>query len=225
MKYLSQPVLFALIMLSAGCGGGGGGGDGGGGGGAPLVAIYNASFETLGANPDGNQPDGWIREGVNDWSLSGLGVKRVTGSGFMPTDGQYFLNFPSSDAGTPLFPGNYPYLKIYQDNVNLSGATSLVFDYEVTNRNICTGSVPYGYDGSAVVRIFFQPNSGGGTVDLWLANYGPGTGGEQVSGKTVPLSSLSDGRLTIEVSTNPCLQGSLVVKSTLTFRIDRIRVQ
>lgn len=210
----------ALAASSAGCGGGSEPEP-------PVIPIHNASFEVLGANPDGKQPEGWIREGVNDWSLTGYGVKRTTGAGFMPTDGQQFLEFPASDAGTALFPGHYPYLKAYQDGVDLSGATSLVLDYEVANRSILAGSGTSGYDGAATVRVFFQPDAGGGgTVDLWVASYGPGAAGEQVRDKSVPLSNLSTpGRLSIEVSADPSRQGSLISPSTLTFRIDSIRVR
>lgn len=217
---LCAPILSAALAASlAGCGGEEPK--------PPVVHIQNASFEILGANPDGKQAESWIRVGVNDWSLSGYGVKRTTGSGFMPTDGQQFLEFPASDAGTALFPGHYPFLQAYQDGVDLSNATSLLFDYEITNRNIQAGSGTSGYDGAAAVRIFFQPNAGGGgTVELHTAAYGPGTAGEQVLNRTVPLSNLSTpGRLTIEVTADPARQGSLIVPSTLTFRIDAIRVQ
>lgn len=193
----------------------------------PVIPILNASFEVQGGNPDGNQPESWIREGVNDWSLTTYGVKRITGSGFMPTDGQHFLEFPASDAGAALFPGHYPSLRAYQDGVNLAGATSLLFDYEVTNRNIQAGSGTSGYDGAASVRIFFQPDAGGGgTVELHAATYGPGSAGEQVRNRSVSLSNLSTpGRLVIEVTADPARQGSLIVPSTLTFRIDSLRVQ
>jgi hypothetical protein len=193
----------------------------------PVVHILNASFETLGGNSDGKQPESWIREGMNDWSLAGYGVKRTTGSGFMPTDGQQFLEFPASDAGTALFPGHYPVLRAYQDDVYLGEATTLLFDYEITNRSIFAGSGTGGFDGAAVVRIFFQPNAGGGgAVELHAATYGPGTAGEQVHDRSVPLANLTTpGRLTIEVTADPARQGSLIVPSTLTFRIDAIRVQ
>ena len=223
LVFLCALVLAPVLAVSlTGCGGGGGGAAAA----PPPPSIINASFEVLGANPDGGQPYGWIREGVNDWSLTGYGVQRKTGTGFMPTDGQYFLEFPASDAGIQSFPGHYPLLTAYQDDVNLSGATSLVFDYEVTNRNILAGSGG-GYDGAATVSIFFQPNGGGsGTIVLWSKNYGPGAAGEQVSDMSVPLSNLSvPGRLTIEVSADPSRQGSLVSPSTLTFRIDFIGVR
>jgi hypothetical protein len=216
------PVLSAaLAASSAGCGGGDDEPK------PPVVHVQNASFEALGGNPDGKQPESWIREGVNDWSLTGYGVKRTTGSGFMPTDGQQFLEFPASDAGTALFPGHYPVLRAYQDDVYLGEATTLLFDYEITSRNIQAGSGIGGYDGVAVVRIFFQPNAGGGgAVELHAATYGPGTAGEQVRDRSVPLSNLSTpGRLTIEVTADPARQGSLIVPSTLTFRIDAIRVR
>jgi hypothetical protein len=216
--FLRASVLFSLLAGSSiGCGGGAHE--------PPFVALANPSFEVLGANPDGGQPESWIREGTNDWSLSGLGVQRKTGVGFMPSDGQYFLEFPASDAGAQLFPGHFPDLVAYQDNVNLSRATNLVFDYEVTNRAIFAGSAAPGYDGAASVRIFFQPNAGGGAmVVLWSRIYGPETAGEQVSGVSAPLPSLPvPGRLTIEVTADPSLSGSLVTLSKLTFRIDHLR--
>lgn len=219
---LCIPILSAALAASlAGCGGGDEEPK------PPAVHVLNASFEVLGANPDGKQPESWIREGMNDWSLSGYGVKRTTGSGFMPTDGQQFLEFPASDAGAALFPGHYPVLRAYQDDVDLSGASSLLFDYEITGRNIQPGSGIGGYDGAAAVRVFFQPNAGGGgTVELHAATYGPGTAGEQVRDRTVPLANISTpGRLTIEVTADNARQGSLIVPSTLTFRIDAIRVR
>jgi hypothetical protein len=223
---LSLPVFLRATILAAwaaswlGCGGGS----------EPeptVVPIHNPSFEVLGANPDGGQPEGWIREGVNDWSLSDYGVRRTTGSGFMPTDGQQFLEFPASDAGTAIFPGHYPLLRVYQDGVDLSSKTTLVFDYEVSNRSILAGSGSFGYDGAASVTIFFQPDAGGGgTVVLWSATYGPGTAGEQVRDRSVALANLSTpGRLAIEVSADPSRQGSLISPSTLTFRIDALQVQ
>ncbi len=231
MMKLNLPLVFlcalvlvpVLSVLLVGCGGGGGGGAEAP---PPPPSIINASFEVLGANPDGGQPYGWIREGMNDWSHDTLGVRRKTGTGFMPTDGQYFLEFPASDAGTGIFPGHYPLLTAYQDDVNLSGATSLVFDYEVTDRSIFAGSGG-GYDGAATVSIFFQPNGGGsGTIVLWSKNYGPGTAGEQVFDMSVPLSNLSvPGRLTIQVTAAASRQNSLVSLSKLTFRIDFIGVQ
>ena len=223
LMFLCALVLAPVLAVSlTGCGGGGGGAAA-----PPQPSIINASFEELGANPDGGQPYGWIREGFNDWSLNTLGVRRKTGTGFMPTDGQYFLEFPASDKGATIFPGSYPLLTAYQDDVNLSGATSLVFDYEVTNRSILAGSGLSGYDGAATVSIFFQPNGGGsGTLVLWSKNYGPGTTGEQVIDMSVPLSNLSvPGRLTIEVTAAASRQNSLVSPSTLTFRIDFIGVQ
>ena len=212
----------ALAVLLVGCGGGGGSTAAA----PPPPSMINTSFEVLGANPDGGQPYGWIRGGVNDWNLTTYGVQRKTGAGFMPTDGQYFLEFPASDRGTAIFPGSYPLLTAHQDDVNLSGATSLVFDYEVTNRNILAGSGLSGYDGTATVSIFFQPNTGGGgMITLWSKTYGPGTAGEQVSNMSVPLSNLSvPGRLTIQVSAAASRQNSLVSPSTLTFRSDFINV-
>jgi hypothetical protein len=179
---LCAPILSAaLAASSAGCGGDDEPKP-------PVVHIQNASFEVLGGNPDGNQPESWIREGMNDWSLTGYGVRRTTGSGFMPTDGQHFLEFPASDAGTALFPGHYPVLRAYQDDVDLGDATSLLFDYEITSRNIQAGSGTSGYDGAAAVRIFFQPNAGGGgTVELHAATYGPGIGVEVGAGVPHPL--------------------------------------
>lgn len=220
VSYRASILCAALAAASAGCGGKDESKP-------PVVPIHNASFETLGANPDGKQPEGWIRVGVNDWSGSGYGVRRTTGSGFMPTDGQQFLEFPASDAGAAIFPGHFPLLQAYQDNVNLGGATSLVFDYEISNRSILAGSGTTGYDGAAAVRIYFQPNAGGGgTVELWGATYGPGTAGEQVRDRTVALANLSTpGRLAIEVTADPARQGSLIVPTTLTFRIDSIRVR
>ncbi len=213
-------VLSALLAASStGCGGGASE--------PPFVAISNPSFEVKGANLDGRQPEGWIREGLNDWSHADLGVQRVTAVGFMPSDGQYFLEFPASDAGTALFPGHFPYLIAYQDNVNLSRAKNLLFDYEVTNYNILAGSGTLGIDGAATVRIFFQPNAGGGgMVELWTKIYGPGTVGEQVSNVSAAVPSLPvPGRLAIEVIATASRQSSLVSLSKLTFRIDSIRTQ
>ncbi len=194
---------------------------------APIVPMANPSFEVLGANPDGGQPEAWIREGVNDWSLTGYGAKRKTAVGFMPSDGQYFLELPASDAGMQLFPGHFPFLRVYQDNVNLSKSTTLLFDYEVAARNILAGSGTLGVDGSALVRIVFQPNAGGGgTVVLWSKAFGPGTAGEQVTGVSAPLSGLTvPGRLIIEASAVASRQVSIVSLSTLTFRIDNLRAQ
>lgn len=227
MKMNSARALLCALVLSpglavslAGCGGGSGAST------APPP-IINASFEVLGANPDGWQPYGWVRGGYNDWDLTTYGVRRKTGAGFMPTDGQYFLEFPASDRGTAIFPGSYPFLTAYQDDVNLSGATSLVFDYEVTNVSILAGIGASGYDGAATASVLFQPNAGGGgTVTLWSKNYGPGAAAEQVSNMNVPLSNLSvPGRLTLQVTAAASRQNSLVSPSTLTFRIDFIRVQ
>jgi hypothetical protein len=218
-------VLFALVFAACGSGGGGSGGGGGGGGGGAGAAIYNGSFEVLGGNADGQQPDGWVREGV-DGSF-GFGVKRKTSSGFMPTDGQFFTEFPSTanGSGSPFVP-NYPTLVMYQDDVDLSAATSLVFDYETTNISIQAGSGPLGHDASAKVRIYFQPNSGGGgTVDLWVQSYGPGAVPEQVLDQSVPLPTLAvPGRLAIEVTTT--LASSIVIgPASLTFRLDSLAAQ
>ncbi len=224
LVFLCALVLVPMLAVSlVGCGGGGGDAEVA----LPPPSIINASFEVLGANPDGGQPYGWIRQGLNDWNLDTYGVRRKTGTGFMPTDGQYFLEFPASDAGTGIFPGHYPSLTAYQDDVNLSGATSLVFDYEATNVTILAGSGTGGYDGAATVSILFQPNGGGsGTITLWSKNYGPGAAAEQVANMSVPLSNLSvPGRLTIQVTAAASRQNSLVSPSTLTFRIDFIEVQ
>jgi hypothetical protein len=115
----------------------------------------------------------------------------------------------------------------YQDNVNLSRAKNLLFDYEVTNYSIFAGSGTLGLDGAATVRIFFQPNAGGGgMVELWSRTYGPGTAGEQVSGVSATVPSLPvPGRLAIEVTAKASRQGSLVSLSKLTFRIDSLRTQ
>ncbi len=196
--------------------------DDGGSNYAYTAPIINPSFEDLGDNPDGYQADGWIREGMNDWSASTLGVKRITGASFMPTDGQYFLEFPASDKGAPIFPGSYPLLLAYQDDVNLSRATDFFFDYEVSNVSILAGSGTFGYDGAANVTIYFQPNEGGsGTVVLWSKNFAPGAATEQVLNMSVPVpADLGKGRLTIEVSADASRQESINSATTLTFRID-----
>jgi hypothetical protein len=220
LRGVRAAVLSSLLL-------GGLNGCGGGSSAPPIVPIANPSFEVLGGNPDGFQPEAWIREGINDWSATGYGVRRKTAVGFMPSDGQYFLEFPASDAGASLFPGHFPLLKAYQDDVNLSKSTSLRFDYEIATRSILAGSGALGHDGSALVRILFQPNTGGGgTVVLWSKNFGPGTAGEQVTGLSVPLSGLSvPGRLIIEVSAAGSKQGDIISLSTLTFRIDRLSAQ
>ena len=226
--------LVALALTGCGSGGGGGGGSGGGGGGGgPGAAIYNGSFEILGANPDGKQPDGWAREGVNTHTQSGFGVARKTGSGFMPSDGQFFVEFPSSNLGSfnGFAPGYYPTLVMYQDDVDLSAATSLIFDYETADIAIGTDAGSTGYDGSARVRIYFQPNSGGGgTVDLWVSSYGPGAVPEQIHDQIVPLPALPvPGRLAIEVTTtesrNSATNPATVSPTRLTFRLDYLAAQ
>ena len=215
----SLTVLFSCALAACGSGGSGGAGSGGSGGGSGD-AVYNGSFEILGSNPDGKQPDGWVREGGNP-----LGVARKSGSGFMPSDGQFFVEFPASGPWIG-GPDEHPFLRMYQDDVDLSGATDLVFDFETTNISM---SGP----GSATVRIYFQPNSGGGgTIDLWTKTYVPGAVPEQVRGESAPLPALPvPGRLAFEVTSTesivPAPPGGndIHTLTTFTFRLDFVAAQ
>lgn len=113
-------------------------------------------------------------------------------------------------------------LTAYSDDVDLSGATALLFDSEVTGRSILAGSGTPAADGEARVRISFRPDGGGvGTVELWSRTDGPGTDGEQVRDERIPRPDLpTPGRLTLEVSADPVIISGGKRATQLTFRLD-----
>jgi len=185
--------------------------------------ILNPSFEEMDDTASG-QPYGWIRVGLYG---DALGIQRKAGLGFMPTDGQYFLEFPAS--------GTYPSLLVYQDDVDLTDSISLIFDYEVLNVFMPDGI--FGYDGTAKVRIYFHSYYAGGITDLWSKEFPSGTFsmdisnpsaiiGERVSNVIVPVpAGLGTGLLSIKVTISPNSHNEIFdLNPTFTFRIDNIHL-
>lgn len=202
----------------------------------PPQGPLNASFEVAGATAA--EAYLWGRSGYETLTL---GAKRKTGTGLVPSDGSYMMELVSHN-GHVLNNENSSPVTVFQDNVDLTNSTSLVFDFELSG--YCwdegIGTAPSCWPGTATIEILFQST---GTVVLWsrtysgLGDYTGGTPGsenfsEQALGETATLPATTQaGRLIIRATTtdgralsNP-RGNSLNTQSHLNFRIDRIRVQ
>jgi len=137
-----------------------------------------------------------------------------TGTGFLPSQGTHYGTltnyYPNGAAST-----NYNVVNIYQDGVDFSHSTTMIFDYTFTY-------APYYLNmpasASVTVQILFTAN---GTVTLWQQTVNAATTPIQIKNNTITLPSLpSAGRLLIQLTA----QGGATFYPTGTFSIDNIRV-
>ena len=124
----------------------------------------------------------------------------LSGPGFMPTNGTYYMTMQRNE-----YCNNAPYF--YQDNVDLSKSTKLIFDYEYSGTNsACNG---YGF------YVLFSAN---GVDTLFRRTFS--SAAVQVSNDTINLPSLpTSGRLLF------CMSGSWNATCQPTMAIDNIRVR
>jgi len=184
----------------------------------PAQGPANASFEVAGdssACGTAGIPSaaGWIPF-CTEVGAFGPYPTRRDGTGFVPTDGSYFVALPGKTLTTSSTVG------IRQDVVDLSETTTLRFDYEAIGM-VGQGSVSAG---TATVEILF---TSAGTTSLWSKSFPVGAIAEQVRDATAMVGVLpAAGRLTIQVLVTGANSGLAAPPPTeLEFRIDNLRAE
>jgi hypothetical protein len=139
----------------------------------PFQGPRNESFEYNGE---------WIFERAPNLTCMG-GIVSSSGIGFMPTKG---INFMFLEVGTGYKSGGGSlYSYTYQDNIDLSSSSKLIFDYQLYGTHV---------DGSVRVDIFFTSN---GNQPIWSKQLFNTT---QVMNEVVDLADFQDkGRLIIRL--------------------------
>ena len=149
-------------------------------------------------NPSFEDNSYWVID-RDEWNCTPM---RITGTGFMPTKGVWYMNFNCLEGPATC--------SIYQDNVSFSKSRTITFDYS------------YIVKGTVTINIFFTSN---GTVTLWNKSFvtSPSVSKEQKD-EVVTLPSLPDaGRLSIQIIV--ATSGNTVATmSSINFSIDNIRV-
>jgi hypothetical protein len=150
-------------------------------------------------------------------SSPGIGIgpipRHLTGTGFVPTDGIYFLDIVGVGGGLNPYTAG-----MRQDNVDLSSTSTLMFDYEAI------GTVPAaedvgGEDATATVEILFTSM---GTITLWSKSFPVGEVNEQMRDVEAMVDAPSDpGRMLIQVT----VEARDANNPELELRIDNLRVQ
>jgi len=154
-----------------------------------VQGPLNPSFET-----GGNWvllPDVWNAD-----------IIRMNGTGFMPTQGVWYMNLNS-----PCGPSTS---SVYQDDISFSKSKTMTFDYS------------YVLKGTVTINVFFTSN---GTVTLWNRSFvnSPSVSKDQKD-EVVTLPSLPDaGRLTIQIISASANTAATI--GAFNFSIDNIRVQ
>jgi len=111
-------------------------------------------------NPNFELPDGWLITqteayiGGNEYY--GFS-RRLTGTGFMPTKGLWYMNL---NGGSPDKSADAS-CSVYQDNVNFSKSKTLTFDYSYSVNT-------YGVTGTVTIEILFTAI---GTQTLWSKTF------------------------------------------------------
>lgn len=194
----------AVSVLAAGCG---------------AEGLQNPSFEEAGAS---------VACGVQgvptaaSWEPICVNLPRIpvfpsqrSGTGFVPTDGQYFMALPAQSELSSSTAG------IRQDDVDLSAVTELRFDYEAV------GTVPQaaGGAGVATLEMLFTAQ---GTTSLWSKSFPVGTVADQARDVTVPIAGLATaGRLTIQLTViaAPGVGLGAGAETSVEVRLDNLRTQ
>lgn len=136
----------------------------------------------------------------DEWNCTPI---RMTGTGFMPTKGVWYMNFNCIEGPSTS--------SVYQDDVSFSKSKTMTFDYS------------YIVKGTVTINIFFTSD---GTVTLWNKSFvnSPSVSKEQKD-EVVTLPSLPDaGRLTIQIIVASSGNTAATI-SSINFGIDNIRVQ
>ena len=138
----------------------------------------------------------WISNYDYYSSITGESV-RITGMGFMPTKGSYFLN---------IIWGNHRWDyqnwtgEVYQENVSFNSSSKMIFDYSL--------------QGLGTAKILFTSN---GTAILWTSTSTVVSSNVQKTSETITLPTLQDkGKLIIQF---------LGMSQNASFQMDNIRVQ
>lgn len=162
----------------------------------PFQGPENANFEETGS---------WNFERASNLSCMG-GIVSTGGIGFMPTKG---INYLFLEVGTGYKGGGMPLHSLaYQDNVDFSKSTKLIFDYSFRGTHT---------DGSVKVEIFFTAN---GNELIWSKQLFEA---KQVKDETILLNGLKDkGRLMIRLDKSTNL--TYWTDGSHRFEIDNIRV-
>lgn len=166
----------------------------------PFQGPKNPSFETYNTN--------WVTTNPMNPTFN-PGSSYLTGTGFLPSQGIYYLSFSSSSSLD----------QFYQDNVDFTKSTTMSFDYtfSILNR-------PKGVQVISTVKILFTSN---GTVTLWEKTIDSTSAPIQKLTETITLpSTTSPGRLLIQgVTTVPNINPLAAQSEMGQFNIDNIKVK